>query len=159
MPKKPGRLPLWRERGVHGSCDERKTINDFMYRNYYYTLCIGKYSFLWWSLWGLDSISGVCIATAINSSILLLTNSEKDRPIGHLPYRPTGASSCKNCPFGLINCGQRWPWPWAHDFSCFTFRFSFLFFGLLFCNHACTTWMCVIQTMLCCHILGYWLFS
>ena len=31
--------------GVHGSCDGRKTINDFMYRNYYYTLCIGKYSF------------------------------------------------------------------------------------------------------------------
>ena len=92
------------------------------------TFCIGKYNFLWWSLWGLDSISGVCIGTAINSSILLLTNSEKDRPIGHLPYRPTGASSCKNCPFGLINCGQRWPWPWAHDFSCFTFRFSFLFF-------------------------------
>jgi len=42
MPKKPGRLPLWRGRGVHGSCDGRKTINDFMYRNYYYTLVLGN---------------------------------------------------------------------------------------------------------------------
>jgi len=46
MPKKPGRLALWRGRGVHGSCDGRKIINNFMYRNYYYTFCIGKYSFL-----------------------------------------------------------------------------------------------------------------
>ena len=29
------------------------------------TLYIEKYSFLWWSLWSLDSISGVCIGTAL----------------------------------------------------------------------------------------------
>ena len=29
------------------------------------TLCIGKYSFLWWSLWGLDSMNRVCIGTAL----------------------------------------------------------------------------------------------
>jgi hypothetical protein len=29
------------------------------------TLCIGKYSFLWWSLWGLDSNSRVWVGTAL----------------------------------------------------------------------------------------------
>ena len=45
MPKKSGRLALWRGHGVHGSCDGRKTINDVMYINYYYKLYIKKYSF------------------------------------------------------------------------------------------------------------------
>jgi hypothetical protein len=40
-------------REIHRSCDGRKIINNFMYRNNYYTLCIKNYIFLWWNLWGL----------------------------------------------------------------------------------------------------------
>ena len=29
------------------------------------TFCIGKYCFLWWSFWDLDSMSGVCIGTVL----------------------------------------------------------------------------------------------
>ena len=45
MPKKLGRLALWRGSRDHGSCDGRKIINNFIYRNYYYTFYIKKYSF------------------------------------------------------------------------------------------------------------------